>query len=95
VVVGPDKPSSCFRMPRPSTTETISPFSSSSSSSMIQPPRSPSPRTPRILSYRWNIVKRPGSKISKGNQALKPDPRGVRLMFDPRNRENVERMLSS
>ena len=85
------RPSSRFRIPRPSTTETISPLSSSSSSSMIHPPKSPRPRTPLILSYREKRVKMTGRRMKRGNQALKPPPRGVRLMFWPRNMENIVR----
>jgi len=40
-------------------------------------------------------VKRTGRRSKRGNQALKPLPRGVRLMFEPRNLEKVESGLSS
>lgn len=32
-----------------------------------------------------------GMRIKSGNQALKPPPRGVKLMFWPRNMENILR----
>jgi hypothetical protein len=36
-----------------------------------------------------------GRRITRGNQALKPPPRGVRLMLEPRKAEKVERVWSS
>lgn len=32
--------------------------------------------------------------MNKGNQALNPDPRGVKLIFRPRNMENIVRFSS-
>lgn len=40
------------------------------------------------------MVKTTGRRSKRGNQALKPLPRGVRLMFEPRL-EKVESGLSS
>ena len=36
-----------------------------------------------------------GRRIRRGNQALNPDPSGVKLMKRPKNMENVERFSSS